>query len=125
MPAAPAHRTILVVEDNDVSREGLAVVLRRAGYRVVPAANGEEALALLRAGPPPDLILLDMLMPVLDGWRFLEKLHRQRPRLAVPVVLATGSNLTPEWAQDHACQGFLKKPIEADELLAEVRRCLP
>src|SRR5689334_5807304 len=103
----------------------MAAVLGRAGYEVATAPNGQEALALLREGPFPDLIVLDMLMPVLDGWRFLEKLHRQRPRLAVPVVLATGSNLTPEWAQDHACQGFLKKPIEADELLAEVRRCLP
>ena len=71
MPAAPAHRTLLVVDDNDVAREGLAGVLRRAGYRVLPAANGEEALQLLRAGPPPDLILLDMLMPFLDGWHFL------------------------------------------------------
>jgi CheY-like chemotaxis protein len=74
MPAASGHPILLVVEDNDVSREGLAVVLRRAGYRVVPAANGAEPRRLLWGGPPVDHILLDMLMPVLDGWRFLEQL---------------------------------------------------
>jgi carbon storage regulator CsrA len=66
-PHASACPTLLVVEDDDVAREALAAVLRRAGYRVLPAANGEEALAALRADPAPDLILLDMLMPVLDG----------------------------------------------------------
>jgi CheY-like chemotaxis protein len=123
MPAAPAHRTILVVEDNDVSREGLAVVLRRAGYRVVPAANGEEALRLLRDGPPPDLILLDMLMPVLDGWHFLNRLREGGPH--PPVIVGTGTGvLSREWASDHGCAGFLRKPIKTEELLDEVRRCL-
>jgi CheY-like chemotaxis protein len=122
-PAAPDHRTLLVVEDNDVSREGLAVVLRRAGYHVVPAANGEEALRLLKAGPPPDLILLDMLMPVLDGWHFLERLRRKGP--CPPVIVTTAAGvLSLEWAQDHGCAGFLRKPVETDELLAEGRRCL-
>jgi CheY-like chemotaxis protein len=122
-PAAPAPRTILLVEDNDVSREGVAVVLTRAGYRVVPAANGEEALRLLRAGPPPDLILLDMLMPVLDGWHFLERLRRETAR--PPIIVTTSAGvLSLEWAQDHGCAGFLRKPVDTDELLAEVRRCL-
>src|SRR5262245_48056262 len=113
---------LLVVEDNDVAREGLAVVLRHEGFRVVPAANGEEALTHLRAGPPPDLILLDMLMPVLDGWRLLDRLKREGPQ--PPVVVVTGANLTREWATDHECRGFLRKPVETEELLREVRCCL-
>jgi CheY-like chemotaxis protein len=123
VPAAPAHRTLLVVEDNDVCREGLAVVLRRAGYRVIPATNGEEALRLLGDGAPPDLILLDMLMPVLDGWRFLEWLQRRGHR--PPVIVVTGAGvLSREWAEAHGCAGFLRKPVETDDLLAVVWRCL-
>jgi CheY-like chemotaxis protein len=121
--AAPAHPTLLVVEDNDVAREGLAVILRRAGYRVLPAANGEEALAVLRAGPTPDLILLDMFMPVLDGWHFLERLRQQATQ--PPVVVTTAASiLSREWAAAHGCAGLLRKPVGTDELLEEVRRCL-
>jgi CheY-like chemotaxis protein len=123
MPAAPASRTLLVVEDNDVSREGLAVVLRRAGYRVLPAANGEEALRLLTEGPPPDLILLDMLMPVLDGWHFLDRLQRAGPHPPIIVTTAAGV-LSREWAAAHGCAGFLRKPVGTEALLQEVSRCL-
>jgi CheY-like chemotaxis protein len=70
---------ILVVEDDAVTREG------RAGYEVALSANGQEALALLGAGPPPDLILLDVFMPVVDGWQFLERLKRQAPSRPVPL----------------------------------------
>src|SRR5262245_63909690 len=75
--SVPPNAVILVAEDNEVAREGLAVLLRRAGYQVIPAANGQEALDRLDADTRPDVILLDMLMPVLDGWHFLERL-RQR-----------------------------------------------
>jgi CheY-like chemotaxis protein len=70
------------VEDNDLSREWVAILLRRAGYHVAPAANGEEGLRLLRGGRPVDLILLDMLMPVLDGWHFLGRLQRDADTFA-------------------------------------------
>src|SRR5215831_19171443 len=118
MLAAPAHRTILVVEDNDVSREGLAVVLRRADYRVLVAANGDEALCLLKGGPPPDLILLDMLMPVLDGWHFMDRLQKASPHPPIIVTTAAGV-LSREWAEDHGCAGFLRKPVDTKQLLAE------
>ena len=121
-PTGPTR--VLVVEDNEVAREGLAVVLQRAGCEVTLAADGREALDLLRSGPPPQLILLDMLMPVLDGWHFLERLKRQGPRPLPPIVITTGANLTLEWALDHGCQGFVRKPIETGALLGEVRRCL-
>jgi CheY-like chemotaxis protein len=115
-------QTLLVVEDNAVVREGLAVILRREGYEVVPAADGEEALRMLRAAPRPDLVILDMLMPVLDGWHFLERLRRDGAD--IPVVITTAINLTRQWAEDHGCKGFLRKPVDAEELLQEVRRCL-
>src|SRR5262249_10140153 len=123
-PAGGGPARLLVVEDNEVAREGLATVLHRAGYEVALAANGQPALDLLRAGPAPGLVLLDMLMPVLDGGHFLERLRRERLRPAVPIIVATGVNLTLEWALDHGCQGFVKKPIDTGALLGEVRRCL-
>jgi CheY-like chemotaxis protein len=122
-PAVPVRPTLLVVEDNEVSREGLALVLSHAGFRVVPAANGEEALHLLWGGPPVDLVLLDMLMPVLDGWHFLDRLKRQ-PRRPPVIVTTSVPVLSWEWAGDHGCAGFLHKPVEAEDLLAEVARCL-
>lgn len=114
--------TILVVEDNEIARTGLAVILQKAGYRVVAAKDGQQALDYIHAGRSPDLVLLDMLMPVLDGWHFLEVLRRER--VSLPVVVTTGTILTREWARQNGCAGFLRKPIEAQPLLAEVRRCL-
>jgi CheY-like chemotaxis protein len=117
-------KTVLVVEDNEVAREGLAAALGQAGYRVVQAKNGLEALELLWAGSTPDLILLDMLMPVLDGWKFLGRWRLDGPQPHVPVLVTTGTILTREWARDNGCRGFLRKPIDTEDLLAEVRRCL-
>jgi CheY-like chemotaxis protein len=117
------RRILLVVDDDDDSRLALATFLRRQGYGVVPAANGEEALCALRARPAPDLILLDMLMPVLDGWGFLGQLRQAGGQ--VPVLVTTGAEaLTPEWAAAHGCAGLLRKPVGPEELLDEVRRCL-
>jgi len=120
-----ATRTVLVVEDNEIEREGLAFVLRRAGYAVIPLGNGREAIGYLRPCPAPALILLDMMMPVLDGWRFLEELRRLPRPPAAPVLVVTGNpSIGPEWAQAHGCAGFLKKPFDTEALLAEVCRCL-
>ncbi len=114
---------ILVVEDNPALRELVSAVLVRAGYRVATAADGRQALHYLEAGPRPDLILLDMLMPGLDGWHFLERLRRLGPP-QIPVVVTTGTCLCREWAEAHDCQGFVPKPVEPDALLGEVERCL-
>jgi two-component system response regulator MprA len=112
---------ILIVDDNAPARESLAAVLRRAGYQVEVAADGREALHKVTSGRP-DLILLDMVMPGLDGWNFLERLRRLGPP-EVPVLVTSGTSLSGGWAEAHGCQGFLPKPIEPDVLLQEVRRC--
>ena len=117
MSFCPAR--ILVVEDNDLCREEWTAILCTEGYHVVPLCDGQQALEYLAHNPAPDLILLDMLMPVLDGWHFLKQV--QAP---VPVLVATSTILTREWADAHGCVGFLRKPIERQDLLAEVRFCL-
>ena len=116
-------KTLLVVEDDSITREGLALILCREGFAVVMAANGEEALDCLRKNPDTDLILLDMLMPVLDGWHFLKCLKKMK-KAAIPVIVTTGTILTREWARDNGCAGYVRKPIEIDALLEEIRRCL-
>jgi len=115
--------TLLVIEDDTIAREGLGVILRREGYEVLLAANGEEGLAALRS-LCPDLILLDMLMPVLDGWHFLERLNAGNPPSAIPVIVVTSAPLSLEWADAHGCCGFIPKPIDPGKMLEEIRRCL-
>jgi CheY-like chemotaxis protein len=91
---------------------------------VVLAADGERALNYLRSGPRSDLILLDMLLPRMDGWHLLDALRAWSRPLRVPIIVVTGTCLSREWAEAHGCAGFLAKPVEPDELLAEIARCL-
>jgi CheY-like chemotaxis protein len=116
-------KTILVVEDNDVTRAGVTVLLQRAGYDVATARDGQQALDYLRS-KRPTLILLDMLLPVLDGWHFLTELQNWSKPLNTPIIITTGTCLSREWAREHGCAGFIRKPIELEALLAEIQRCL-
>lgn len=123
MPAVEgATKTILVVEDNAAARESLAAVLRRHGFAVTLAGDGRQALELLGAGPTPDLILLDMFLPVLDGWHVLDGMKGLPAGVPERVVITTGTILSREWADAHGCAGFLKKPFGEAELLAELDR---
>jgi CheY-like chemotaxis protein len=119
-----AGKTILVVEDNSTVRTWLCQVLRGAGYAVVLKQNGQEALEYLRGNTAPDLIVLDMLMPVLDGWHLVGELRGIGRLTKVPVIIATGTILTPEWAAEHGCAGIVRKPMLPEALLVEIRRCL-
>ncbi|SRR5579884_4246865 len=117
-----AIKTLLLVEDDLITREALSGLLHQAGYKVIWAANGAEALALL-SDLRPDLILLDMLRPVLDGWHFLQQV-KAKNYPPVPIIVVTATVLTSEWAQDHGCRGFVRKPVEPDAMLEEIQRCL-
>jgi CheY-like chemotaxis protein len=128
MPPDPLQdKLILVVEDNEVIREGLAVVLRRCGCSVTLAADSGEALALLRGGLRPHLILLDMLTPGLDGWGFLNQRQRDPALAGIPVVITTALGVaSDEWASALGAAGLLRKPVQTELLLDEVRRsCRP
>jgi len=124
MATAPAPaKTIMVVEDNAIAREGVAFILRRHGYNVIAFENGLDALNHVATGGVQDIILLDMVLPLLDGWHFLQRL-KSLPLGSTPVVVTTGTILTREWAAQNGCAGFLRKPIEEDELLDEINRHL-
>jgi CheY-like chemotaxis protein len=120
----PIRKTVLVVEDHDACRAGLEFLLEQEGYAVAAAAHGQQALDQLRTYPATDLVLLDMLMPVADGWHFLAVRNRSPALASIPVVIMTTSVVSRQWALDHGCAGFVKKPVDVATLLAEVRRCL-
>lgn len=116
------RKTILIIEDDDAEREALAAALRQADYSVAAVTNGQEGIEYLRDGKPAALILLAMLMPVMDGWRFLEQLKQWRPSLEKPIVVMADTALSAQWGKLHDCAGLLHKPVAAAELLAEVKR---
>jgi len=117
-------KTILLVEDDATLRETLQGALQERGYKVEVAEEGEAALAWLHREPRPALILLDLMMPGLDGWDFLAR-RRLDPSLpAIPVVVISGQLLGPERDSVLPADGFVKKPIDMEELLSEVQRHL-
>ena len=117
--------TVLVIDDNAIAREGLGVVLSRAGYDVALLEHGQQALTHLHAHGPPHVILLDMIMPVLDGWGFLEQFDKLQLQPNPAIIITTGNLVIgKEWASAHACAGFLRKPFDVDDMLREVQRCL-
>ena len=110
-----AGKRILVVEDDALTRGAIKMLLEWEDYRVDCAADGDEALGLLRRGERPALILLDVRMPGCDGWGFREE-QRADPDLAdIPVVVISGADAA---ALDAA--GHVHKPFEPAELLEQV-----
>jgi two-component system chemotaxis response regulator CheY len=112
--------TVLVVEDDDDLRGAVEWALDEEGYRVVTAANGAEALEQVDH-EQPDLILLDMRMPVMDGWGFARS-YRQRTESQVPIVVVTAAQDAARWALEIQAAGYLAKPFDIDELLQAVAR---
>ena len=111
---------VLIVEDERAARTGMEKILLLAGYAPVSAANGQEALELLRAGVPASVILLDLIMPVMDGWAFRREQLRD-PRLAhIPVIVL--SALHHGWVE--GVPPTLPKPINVRQLLTELDELL-
>jgi CheY-like chemotaxis protein len=120
-PARSERATILVVDDDPGVREVLEMVLSDEGYRVASAGDGREALAYLAHEEAPDLVLLDIMMPVMDGYEF-RAAQRDDPLFsAIPiVVLSAGESSARVTAMDAAA--VLKKPFDIDALLAVVEK---
>jgi CheY-like chemotaxis protein len=118
--------TILVVEDDPSLRGALRDVLRQHGYKVAVAENGEAALTRLVEGLRPCLILLDLMMPQVDGWDFLAQRRLDPSLAAIPVVVLSSYLTASERDSVLPAVAFLKKPIDMGVLVAEVERhCAP
>jgi CheY-like chemotaxis protein len=114
-------RIVLVVEDDAALRQSICEVLEEEGYSAVGAADGSEALAYLRDHGPPCMILLDLMMPRLNGWEFRAE-QEQDPRIAgvCTTIMTAASNLV---TRPLDAQHFLPKPIRLADLLDVVAEC--
>lgn len=120
---AAEGRFVMVVEDDPDVRDAITDVLCDEEYQTLSASDGQEALDRLRASPSkPYLILLDIMMPVMDGWRFRQE-QMNDPELAdIPVVVCTAHGSGEDVARDMGADGFLKKPLKLSDLLALVEK---
>ena len=116
----PAHKTVLLVEDDPDVREGMADILRDAGRWVVEAEDGQDAFVKLNLLGRPCLILLDLLMPRMDGYEFLERL-KERPDAPQFPVLVLSAHASADAAQHYpGVVGTLRKPFPVKTLLSWV-----
>ena len=111
--------TVLVVDDDAAILRTVTEILSDEGYTVLTATNGAEALTIL-AEASPRVILLDMRMPVMDGWQFARA--RDERQRAIPLVVMTAAQDARQWAREVGAAAYLAKPFDLAELLDTVER---
>ncbi|MFY8215446.1 MAG: response regulator [Chthoniobacterales bacterium] len=116
---------ILIVEDNEMNRDMLSRRLARRGYDVAVAVDGQEGLDMATSASP-DLILMDMSLPVLDGWEVTRRLKADPVMAKVPVIALTAHAMAGDREQAMAagCDDYDTKPIELDRLLSKIQTLL-
>lgn len=116
--------TILIVEDDLDTREMLGRFLELEGYAVETASNGRQALERLEEGARACVILLDLMMPVMDGWQFRREQVRNEALASIPVIVVSAAGR--DRLQQVNADGYLAKPVDLDELLHQIRQfCRP
>ena len=116
---------ILLVEDNEMNRDMLSRRLARKGYEVLTAEDGARGLAAA-ASEKPDLILMDMSLPVVDGWEVTRRLKASEETQAIPVIALTAHAMAAdlEKALQAGCEDYDTKPVELSRLLGKIERLL-
>ncbi len=112
-------KKILVIEDDPNIREVLKLALDFEGYEVVTAQNGKEGIEKLDKNPTAGLILLDLMMPVMNGWEFVDELKSRNQLGNVPIIVVSAYS---ERAKSIECSDFVLKPLELDSLLQSVKK---
>jgi excisionase family DNA binding protein len=120
------RRLILIVDDDARLREFIRVNLEMEGYSVREAANAKEGLAVLEE-EPPDLILLDVMMPQVDGWEMLRRVQEQHGVGTIPVIMFSGKvdEDSAETATSRGAQGFIGKPFNPQQLIDSTKQLVP
>jgi CheY-like chemotaxis protein len=116
---------ILLVEDNEMNRDMLSRRLERRGYQVLIAVDGEQGVAMAQA-EVPDLVLMDMSLPGLDGWEATRRLKAAQPTQRIPVIALTAHAMSGdrEKAMEAGCDDFDTKPVELTRLLGKIEALL-
>ncbi len=116
---------ILLVEDNEMNRDMLARRLQRKGHDVVIAVDGQQGVAMART-ESPDVILMDMSLPVLDGWEATRRLKAAPETRSIPVIALTAHAMSSdrERALESGCDDYDTKPVELPRLLEKIERLL-
>jgi two-component system cell cycle response regulator DivK len=116
---------ILLVEDNEMNRDMLSRRLSRRGFEIIIATDGQESLDLAATGAP-DLILMDMSLPTLDGWETTRRIKAHAPTAGIPVIALTAHAMSGdrEEALDAGCDDYDTKPIEFERLLGKIAALL-
>ena len=115
-------RRVLVVDDEADMRETLAEILQDLGYEVATAANGKEALCHLENEPTPSVILLDLMMPVMDGWTFRNEQARRPGVAGIPVRVFSATGDARDAARMNVA-GYFSKPVDVSRLLNTLEAC--
>jgi CheY-like chemotaxis protein len=123
MAATEPQGAVLIVDDDEPFRVALTSVLVDEGYPVATAAHGQAALAYLRANAPPRLILLNLVMPVMNGWVFRAEQQQDPALAAIPVVLVSGVPDVEEQAGLMLAAGCLQKPVTIHQVLEAISAC--
>jgi two-component system, chemotaxis family, chemotaxis protein CheY len=113
------RRVILVVEDDETIRKVITDVLEDRGFRVLTAANGAEALEVV-GRERPDVVVLDLLMPVMHGWDFMESYSERTGGQAIPIVVVSVNPALPRSFSRFGVQAVVAKPFDVDDLLDSV-----
>lgn len=116
---------ILLVEDNEMNRDMLSRRLMRRGYEVVLAIDGEDGLTKV-ASEAPDLILMDMSLPILDGWEATRRLKSEQATQHIPVIALTAHAMSSDRdkALEAGCDDYDTKPVELERLLEKIEALL-
>jgi CheY-like chemotaxis protein len=122
LPVSQHRACVLIVEDDPNIQDAVAGVLESEGYTVLRATNGKEALALLENGAPC-VVLLDLMMPVMDGWEFMDSVRKTKRFDDMPVVVVSAYSERPA----PGVRRSLKKPLDVEQLLGAVQEycCCP
>src|SRR5690242_6077201 len=112
---------ILVVEDDADLRSVIRDILEAESYEVLESGDGVDALAKLRSGPPPSLILLDLMMPRMNGWAFMDEVRVFPALRQVPIVVVSAYG-SGDGVRLAGATGYLRKPFEVETLLEMVSR---
>jgi excisionase family DNA binding protein len=124
-PTAKTGPLVLIVDDDEGLRQYLRVNLELEGYAVREAGSGDEGLAAID-DEPPDLILLDVMMPKVDGWEMLRRMQERHGIGSIPVIMFTGkSEVSGEDAAARGAQAFIGKPFDPQQLIDSTKQLLP